>query len=172
MTPTWEKLQSLIQYRKWDARPFSQHSVFLQYISPCFFYCVLSLSILMPCQDSVFNIYALILNERGFKYTQARWEVLDLAYNRCEARDKRLLGRDPDLSWCHRHISVKHFWSQSMAPWTPAAAYEYATDCDQKGFTPLSQWYQFLSVSLPNQRPLVLSFTSVVGYAGNFSPWS
>ena len=40
-------------------------------------------------------------------------------------RDKRPLGRDPDRSWCHRHTSVKFFWSQPMAPWTRAEAYSY-----------------------------------------------
>ena len=40
-----------------------------------------------------------------------------LAYNQRETRDKRLLGRDPERSWCHLHISVKLFWSQPMAQW-------------------------------------------------------
>ena len=37
-----------------------------------------------------------------------------------ETRNKRLLGRDPDRSWCHRHTCVKLYfpWSQSMNPWT------------------------------------------------------
>ena len=48
-----------------------------------------------------------------------------LAYNRCETRDKRPLGRDPDRSWCHRYTTsmIKLFWSQSMAPWALAAVY-------------------------------------------------
>ena len=33
-----------------------------------------------------------------------------------ETRDKRPSGNDPDKSWCHRHISVKLSWSQSMNP--------------------------------------------------------
>ena len=43
----------------------------------------------------------------------ARWKVLDLVYSRRESRDKRPLSRDPDRTWCHRHTSVKRFWSQS-----------------------------------------------------------
>jgi hypothetical protein len=52
-------------------------------------------------------------------YTRARWKVLGLAYNRCETRDKRPLGKDSDRSWCHRHITsmIKLFWSQPMDPW-------------------------------------------------------
>ena len=39
-------------------------------------------------------------------------------------RDKRLLGRDPDKSWCHGHImSMMIFWSQPIAPWVSAATY-------------------------------------------------
>ena len=49
-----------------------------------------------------------------------------LAYNCCETRDKGPLGRDPDRSSCHLHTSVKPFWSQPMAPWILAAAYECA----------------------------------------------
>ena len=43
--------------------------------------------------------------------------------NRRETRDKRQLDRESDRSWCHLHTSVKLFWSQSMAPWTSAAAW-------------------------------------------------
>ena len=42
-----------------------------------------------------------------------------------ETRDKRSLGRDPSRSWCHRHTSVKLFWSKPMDSWTSAAAYEF-----------------------------------------------
>ena len=35
-----------------------------------------------------------------------------------ETRDKWLLGRDPDKSWCHRHTSVKFSWSKPMDPWS------------------------------------------------------
>ena len=49
-----------------------------------------------------------------------------LAYKRRETRDKRLLGRDLDMSWCPLHTSLKLFWSRHMAPWTLAAAYECA----------------------------------------------
>ena len=50
-----------------------------------------------------------------------------LVYNQCKTRDKQPLGRDSYRSWCHLHTSVELFWSQLMAPWTSAAAYEYAT---------------------------------------------
>ena len=43
-----------------------------------------------------------------------------------ETQDKQLLGRDPDRSLCHRHTSVKLFWSQPMASWTSAEAYKCA----------------------------------------------
>ena len=49
-----------------------------------------------------------------------------LAYNRCETRDKRLLGRDLDRNRCHLHTSLQLFWSRYMAPWTLAASYECA----------------------------------------------
>ena len=37
-----------------------------------------------------------------------RWKVLGLAYNRRKTRNKRPLVRDPDRSWCHRHMQA-HF---------------------------------------------------------------
>jgi len=54
------------------------------------------------------------------------WKLSNLAYNRRETREKRLLGRDPDRSLCHLHTSLKCFWSQSVPPWTSTAAYECA----------------------------------------------
>ena len=48
-----------------------------------------------------------------------------LAYNRRETRDRRLLSRDPGWSRCHLHSTIKLFWSQPMAPWISAAAYEW-----------------------------------------------
>ena len=86
-------------------------------------------------------------------YTRASWKVLGLAYNQSETWDKQSLGRDPDRSWCHRHTSVKLFWSQPMAPWTSAAAYANihgVMGCDQKSFTLVWLWHQLLSGSLPN----------------------
>ena len=53
---------------------------------------------------------------------QAKWKVLGLAYNRC---NKRPLGRDPDMSWCHRHTPTKLSWSQLM-DWTAAHLYAAA----------------------------------------------
>ena len=40
-----------------------------------------------------------------------------------ETWEKRKLGRDPDRSWCHRHITnmIKPFFGYS--PWPSAAAY-------------------------------------------------
>ena len=80
-------------------------------------------------------------------------------FNLRKTRDQRPLGRDPDKSWCHGHITVKLFWSQSMALWTLVAAYEHAAanphgtmGCDQKSFIILVMWWghQLLSRSLPN----------------------
>ena len=83
-----------------------------------------------------------------------------LAYNRHETQDKWLLGRDPDRSL----LSL-----MSMEPWavtkkatgmevTPApvrvsyaaADVHGAMGCDQKSFTLVRRWHQFLSGSLPN----------------------
>ena len=60
-----------------------------------------------------------------------------LAYNWWETRDKRLLGRDVYRSQCHLHTSVELFWSQPMAPWTSAAAYDCAAaqSMNQESFT-------------------------------------
>ena len=43
----------------------------------------------------------------------------------CETRDKWLLGRESDRSWCHRHATsiIKLFWSQCTTPWTSVEAY-------------------------------------------------
>ena len=46
---------------------------------------------------------------------RAKWKVLGLAYNWCETRDKRPLGKDLDRSWCHRHTNWKIFLCRS--PW-------------------------------------------------------
>ena len=64
-------------------------------------------------------------------------------YNRCEARNKRLLCRYPDRSWCHLHTSVK------LSPWI-------------HGLQP-RKLYTHVTQPVP-------SFTSVVGQAENFSP--
>ena len=52
------------------------------------------------------------------------------------------LRETQERSWFHRHISVKLFWSQPMAPLTSAAAYKCAAahiygsiDCNQESFT-------------------------------------
>ena len=49
-----------------------------------------------------------------------------LVYNRCETMYKRPSCRDPERTWYHLHTRVKLFWSQPMAPWTSAAAYQCA----------------------------------------------
>ena len=49
-----------------------------------------------------------------------------IAYNRRETRNKRPVGWEPDRSWCHLLTGVKLFWSQLMASWISAAAYECA----------------------------------------------
>ena len=54
------------------------------------------------------------------------WKVFDLAFNQRETLYKQLLGRDPYRTWYHLHTSVKIFWSQPLAQWTSAAAYECA----------------------------------------------
>ena len=89
---------------------------------------------------------------RVVKGTQGRkvWLILvyegkvtssSLAYNRRETRDKRPLGRDQERSWCHLHRSVLplRLWIHISVKVTPAP------------------------VRVPIQRPLVPSFTSVVG---------
>ena len=63
-----------------------------------------------------------LVSSQSITYTKEVWKVSDLAYNRRETWDKRLLGRDLDRSWCHLHTSLKHFWSKPMAPWTSATA--------------------------------------------------
>ena len=40
-----------------------------------------------------------LLNVSYIPLMKTRWKVLDLAYNRRETWDKRLLDRDPDRSW-------------------------------------------------------------------------
>ena len=40
---------------------------------------------------------------------EGKVKCCNLAYNRHETREKRLLGRDQDRSWCHLHTSVKLF---------------------------------------------------------------
>ena len=49
---------------------------------------------------------------------RARGEVLGIAYNRRETRDKWPFGRDPDRGWCYSHTSEKFSWLQPMDPWT------------------------------------------------------
>ena len=92
-----------------------------------------------------------------------------LAYNWCETRDKRLLGRDPDRSWCHLHTCVKFFWSYPMAPWISATAYECASAQSMDPWAATKKkLYTSVEVTsapvwVPTQWPLVPNFTSVVG---------
>ena len=66
------------------------------------------------------NIFYFFLEYEG------KLQSSSLPYNRRETRDKWPLGRDPDRGLYHLHTRVKLFWSQSMIPWTSAAAYECA----------------------------------------------
>ena len=52
-----------------------------------------------------------------FWYTRVAWKVSDLAYNRRETQDKRLLGRNPDRSRCHLHTSLKLFGRSIRVRW-------------------------------------------------------
>ena len=73
-------------------------------------------------------LYTILFQEgkyfRNLIIHEGKVKSSSLANNKREIWEKRLLGRDPDRSWCHFHTSVKLFWSQPMVPWTLAAAYE------------------------------------------------
>ena len=91
-----------------------------------------------------------------------------LAYKQCETRDKRLLGRNPDRSWCHFYTSVKLFWSQPMSPWTSVAAYECSATQSMDPWAVTKKVYTSVVVApapvrVPNQQQLVPSFMLVVG---------
>ena len=115
--------------------------------------------------------------------TRARWKVLGLLYNRCEIRDKRLLGRFPDRSWCHRLTSVKLFCSQSIAPCPefhvgcrlgrelfPFPTYLLSMEPGAAVKSPLvSMAVPSAPVRIPSQRPLGLSVTSVTSVANDKS---
>jgi hypothetical protein len=73
-------------------------------------------------------------------YTRARWKVLGQAYNQHETREKWLLSRDPDRSWCHHH-TTKSFLGSS--PWT---------------WAPLQTKKLYAPFQVPTQRPLVPEF--------------
>ena len=64
--------------------------------------------------------------QRTIVHYEGKIKSSSLTYNQHETREKQLLGRDPDSSWCHRHTinMIKFFRSQSLAPWTSAAAFE------------------------------------------------
>ena len=110
----------------------------------------------------LFSIFFIILPFRG------QGEMFYLAWNRRETRDNRPLGKDPDRSWCHFHTSLKLFWSRPMAP---------GHRPQHTSTLPLSPWihgqrsrklHRSVAVTpapirVLTQRPLVPSFTSVVG---------
>ena len=85
-------------------------SSFLPYLWTLEFYCILPFS-LSPSSCSAFlaslSISPLPLADFGCS-------------SRCETRDKRPLGRNPDKSWCHLHTltMIKLFWPEPMAQWT------------------------------------------------------
>ena len=83
----------------------------------CVFCCVYKFQIVLL--ELILGLFVLVHYEGKVKSSS-------LTYNRREIQDKRILGRDTDRSWCHRHTSVKLFWSQPMAPWTSVAVYESA----------------------------------------------
>ena len=87
-----------------------------------------------------------------------------LAYNRRESRDKRSLGRDPDRSWSHLRTSVKLLWSQLMAQWVSAAAYECAAAQSMDPCAATKKALPSVEVTpaplrVPTQRPIIPSFT-------------
>ena len=89
-------------------------------------------------------------------YMRVVWKVSDLAYNRWETRDNRLLGRDSDRSRCHLHTSLKLFL---------VAAYGFmdigrsirvcycsvhgSMGCDQESFRGVWRWHHLLSGPYP-----------------------
>ena len=81
---------------------------------------------------------------------EAKVKSSNITYNWRETRDKRPLDKDPDRSWCHRHTSVKLFWSQLRY----AADVHGAMGSDQKCFIILLvwQWHWLVSGSLSNDR--------------------
>ena len=140
--------------------PFSLGPLSIFYTSPyavsfswVFYFIPLPLAISqIYCFNSLLCLPHLLLPSNK----RARWKVLGLAYNQSETRNKQLLGRDPDRSWCHCHISVQLSWSQPMDPWTewqhilmPPISMEWWALT--KKFT-LVWWHQLLSGSLPNSH--------------------
>ena len=110
----------------------------------------------------VYKLYIYVLLQEfqnyneTYRYTRVVWKVSDLAYNQQEIQAKRLLGWDPDRSWCHLHTSLKLFWSWPMAPWTSAAC-AAAQSMDpwaaiKKASQECWRWHQLLYASLPNGR--------------------
>ena len=100
------------------------------------------LIISMPCIHWLIGMLLVsrfrLVEEMPFKcyITWARWKLLGQAFNRRETRDKRLLGRDLDRSWCHLHNSIlvtdrgsMDIGSSILIVW---------------------RWYHLLSGSLPN----------------------
>ena len=77
-----------------------------------------------------------------YSYKSVFWKFSDLAYNRCETRDKRPLGRDPDRSWCYFHTSVKLT--------CVLRSVHGSMGCDQESFSLVWLWHQPLFGSLPN----------------------
>ena len=61
---------------------------------------------------SCISAFVCCLNEKRFMYED---KVKSSRPSLRETWDKRPLGSHPDRSWCHRHASVKLFWSQPMS---------------------------------------------------------
>ena len=116
----------------------------------------------------VCKIFMKVLRGIILSSTRGREKVLGLAYSRREARDRRLLSRDPDRSWCHSHTMsmIKLFWSQPMAPWTSAAAYECAAAQSMEPWAATKEPLSYSqrggdtsSCPVPSQRPFLPNFT-------------
>ena len=124
----------------------------IKYIIACFKIPAIILRIFFYRQVGTYNLII-----RVFISTyEGKVRTSSLAYNRCETRDKRPLGRDPDRSWSHLHTSVKLFLVtaySSMDINDSIGVYYRSVHGPmcfvQKSFTLVWRWHQFLSDSLP-----------------------
>ena len=99
---------------------------------------------------------------------RARQKVVDLAYNRCETRGKRPLDRDPERGCCHHRTSVKLCWLQPMDTWAEWQHTRMLPPMFMESWAATKKLYTSVEmtpapVRVPNQSPLVPSFTLVVG---------
>ena len=80
------------------------------------------------------------------------------------------LGRDPDRRWCRRHTNVKLSWSHPMEPCAKQQHTRMLPPMSMKPWDVIKKLYHTRRVAvtpspvrIPTQRPIVPSFTSVVG---------